>query len=68
MMRRWLGRLRGLFPDRRPWWVPDLLDLHIYGGTLLASAGLWLLRPAFGLIGLGLVLFSLGFLLRGRGA
>jgi len=52
---------------KRPrWWMPDLHDVHIYGGGLLAGIGLWLIAPALGLIGFGLVLVVLGILgLRG---
>ena len=46
---------------RRPA-LPDVDDLHIYGGLLLLAAGGALVAPALGLAVLGTGLIALGFL------
>ena len=41
---------------------PYMLDVHIYGGILLASAGAALFHIGAGLVALGLLLLLLGLL------
>lgn len=38
----------------------DLVDLHVYGGTLLVGVGLGFMSPALGVAGVGVVLLFLG--------
>lgn len=38
----------------------DAVDVHMYGGGILLSAGFWQLGPAYGLIAAGLLLVWLG--------
>ena len=38
----------------------DLRDAHIYGGMVILSIGLWMVTPAAGLIGAGIVLLYFG--------
>lgn len=46
--------------ERERWWVPDVIDLHVYGGALLIAVGAWLWDPAAGPFTLGAILLVLG--------
>ena len=46
--------------SRKPSRVPDLVDLHVYGGAALVSVGLWMFASWAGVVALGLVLMILG--------
>ena len=51
-----LKSLRRLAP-----YLPDLRDLHVYGGGLLVALGIsWLTRPGAGLMAFGALLLYLG--------
>lgn len=39
---------------------PDVRDVHVYGGLLLAAVGGWHFSPGATLLGVGVVLTALG--------
>lgn len=45
---------------KRPAWVPDLIDAHVYGGAVLVAAGCWMWLQPTGPLSLGLILLYLG--------
>lgn len=56
VVRRALSRLRAA--------LPDLRDIHVYGGGLMVAAGAWMAYPPAGPVALGALLLYLGLRVR----
>lgn len=57
--------LRNIGRAVRPF-LPDLLDLHVYGGGFLVSVGVGLAWPPGGFIAFGVLLLGLGIWMKRR--
>lgn len=47
-------------------WLPDRIDVHLYGGVALVAAGAWMYSPPAGYISLGAGLWAVLFYVNRR--
>lgn len=56
----WIARRWDVLGTRLRPWLPDVRDLHVYGGALLIAWGISRYAPAMGWVVMGMVLLALG--------